>query len=334
MNTTPFAEMVMHVRALQLSAMLHGAAEIGLADRIGDRPRPVGELAAETGANADMLLRLCRALAAFEIFSVDAEGQVGHTPKSRCMRSDATPTLHYAARFWGMPSTWATWGRFEHTLRTGEPAFEQVYGMANFDYLKGAADEAQIFDAFMQHSPDDRHRAVAAAYEFAGTVVDIGGGNGGLLQVILTAYPEARGVLYDQPHVVAGAGDVLGPLADRCTVVGGSFFAGAPAGGDIYTMSQIIHDWNDARCLEILGHCRRAMQPDARLLIIERLIEDAPGATQPAILLGDLQMAVLFPGARERTSAEMGRLFAASGFGPHRIIRTSSPFSIIETRPA
>ena len=333
MNTTPFAEMSIHIRALQITQMLHAAAWIELADRIGDTPRPVSELAAETGSDADMLLRLCRALAAFEIFSLDANNRLAHTAKSQYLRSDAQPTLHYAARYWGGPANWGAWGAFRHTLRTGEPAFELVYGMPNFDYLQSQPEQAAIFDAFMQHSPDDRHRAVANAYAFSGTVVDIGGGNGGLLQVILGKYPETRGVLQDQPAVVAGAPAVLGPLADRCTIVGRSFFEGAPAGGDIYTMSQIIHDWNDARCLEILGHCRAAMGPDARLLVIERLIEEEPGATQPAILLGDLHMGVLFPGARERTAAEMQALFDKSGFGPLQVTRTASPFSIIETRP-
>jgi hypothetical protein len=332
--TTPFAEMGLHIRALQLSQMLHVAAELGLADRIGDAPRPVAELAGECGAHPRMLPRLIRALAAFDIFTIDVDGHVAHTPKSRCLRRDATPTVHYAARYWGLPNTWATWGQFEHTVRTGEPAFEHVYGMPNFDYLAAHPDESQVFDEFMQHSPDDRHRAVANAYPFEGTVVDIGGGSGGLLQAVLGKHPKARGILYDQPKVVAGAGAVLGALSERCTIVGGSFFEGAPEGGDIYTMSQIIHDWNDARCLQILGHCRRAMRPEARLLIIERLVEEPPEPTQPAILLGDLHMGVLFPGAQERTAGEIGQLLTTSGFGPYRVIRTTSPFAIIETRPA
>jgi len=334
MTMTPFAEMGLHIRALQLSQMLHVVAELGLADRIGGVPRPATELAQECGAHAGMLARLIRALAAFDIFSIDAEGRVGHTAKSLYLRSDATPTVHYAARYWGLPSTWATWGRFEHTVRTGEPAFEAIHGMASFDYLAVHPEESEIFDAFMQHSPDDRHRAVANAYRFEGIVVDIGGGNGGLLQAVLGTHPGTRGVLYDQPKVVAGASAVLGSLAERCTIVGGSFFEGAPEGGDIYTMSQIIHDWNDERCLAILSHCRRAMRPDARLLIIERLIEEPPSATQPAILLGDLHMGILFPGAQERTAGEIGQLLTASGFGPYRVIRTASPFAILEARPA
>ncbi len=334
MNTTPFAEMTIYIRSFQLTQMLHAAADISLADRIASGPRPINELAVETGTNPDMLLRLCRALAGFGIFSLDAGDRLGHTPKSEYLRSDSIPTLHYAARYWGGPISWTTWGEFEHTLKTGEPAFEKIFGMPNFDYFKTVPEQAAIFDAFMQHSPDDRHRAVANAYVFAGKVVDVGGGNGGLLQAVLGKYPDTRGVLFDHPDVVAGAPAVLGPLAERCEMVGGSFFEFVPAGGDIYTMSQIMHDWSDARCRDILGHCRRAMAPDARLLIIERLIEDEPGTTPPAILLGDLHMAVLFPGARERTVAEFGRLFADTGFGPPQVTRTASPFAIIETRPA
>lgn len=123
MASEPFAEVALQLRGFQISQMLHIAAELRLADRVGDLSRTVAELAVESGANLDMLLRLCRAPAAFGIFSVDDDSRVSQTPQSSCLRSDATPTLHYAARYWGLPSNWATWGNLHRTIMTGEPSF-------------------------------------------------------------------------------------------------------------------------------------------------------------------------------------------------------------------
>jgi SAM-dependent methyltransferase len=335
MVDSAYADVALYVRAFQISRVLHVAAELGLADRIGDDPRPVTELAAESGAHPEKLLSLCRALASFGIFTVDSEGRVGHTPRSRYLRSDARPTLHYAARFFGTPGNWGAWGNLEHAVMTGESAFEPLFGMPNFEYLRTHPEEATRFDAFMQHSPDDRHAAVAAAYDFsaAGVVVDVGGGTGGLLRAILEAYPAVRGVLFDRENVVADAAGVLGPQAKRCNVVAGDFFTSAlPAEGDVYTMSQILHDWSDERCLAILRNLRTAMKPGARLLVVERVLDGA-GAAEPMNYLTDMQMMVLFPGAKERTLAEFAHLFRQSGFSGPRVVPTRSAFNIIETGP-
>ncbi len=327
------AEVALLVRGFQISQLLTVAAELGIADRIGDQARPAAELAAESGAHPEKLVRLLRALAAFGVFSVDRDDNVSHSPRSRVLRSDSQPTLHYAARFWGMPSTWTTWGNLLETVKTGEPAFEVVYGMHNFEYLKQTPTDAAIFDDFMRHSPDDRHAAVAAAYDFtkAGVVVDVGGGTGGLLRAILDAHTGVTGVLFDQEAVVAGARQVLGPQAERCQVVAGNFFERVPHGGDVYTMAQILHDWSDKRCLTILVNCRAAMRPGARLLVIERVLEDEPGSGNPLNYLSDMQMMALFPGAKERRASEFAELFRAAGFGPPRVIPTRSVFSVVET---
>jgi hypothetical protein len=336
MTSEPFAEVALFIRGFQISQMLHVAAKLGLADLIGDASRPVADLAAASGANPDMLLRMCRALAALGIFSVDEINRVSQTPRSACLRSDAVPTLRYAARHWGMPGTWATWGNLQHTIMTGEPAFEKTFGMPFFEYLKANPEQSEFFDEFMRHSPDDRHAAVAAAYDFsgAGTVVDVGGGSGGLLRAILDAHTCVRGILADQPGVVAGAAEVLGAQAGRCDMAPCDFFASVPDGGDIYAMSQVLHDWNDESCLKILAKCRLAMKPGARLLVIERVLEGPSGRSEPMNFLADMLMMALFPGAKERTVEEFGELFRQSGFREPKIILTRSVFSIVETSPA
>jgi O-methyltransferase domain len=317
-----FAAMGLLIRSFQVSRMLEVAASLELADRIDDKPRQIRELAGECSADAAMLLRLCRALAAFGIFTVDPEGQIGHSENSRWLRKDSKPTLHHAVRYWMMPSTWAVWGNLEHAIRTGEPPLEAIYGMPYFDYLKTQPGEARLFDNFMQNSPDDRHAAVVEAYDFseARLVVDVGGGNGALLAAILEANPRTRGVLLDQVSVLSSANLILGTLAERCIIHPGSFFDSLPTGGDVYTLSQILHDWNDERCRDILANCRAAMDKEGRLLVIERVLDTAPGQSNPMNFLSDMTMMLLFPGARERTPAEFAQLFRDVGFSEPRVI--------------
>jgi hypothetical protein len=188
----------------------------------------------------------------------------------------------------------------------------------------------------MQNSPDDRHNAVAEAYDFASAhlVVDVGGGNGALLATILAKNPSVRGVLFDQPNVVVGAETVLSDVADRCAIDAGSFFDWVTEGGDIYTLSQILHDWDDAHCLQILRNIRGAMHPNSRLLIIERVLSENPDEYLALNFLSDIQMLVLFPGAKERTTREYGALLAEAGFAEPSPIMTRSPFYIIEAKPA
>lgn len=122
-----------------------------------------------------------------------------------------------------------------------------------------------------------------------------------------------RGVLFDQPHVVAGASQVLesAGVAEHCTVEGGSFFDSVPAGHDAYVMKHVLHDWDDAPAIAILRTCRQAIPSGGRLLVIEHTI-DPPNAG-PAGKFSDLNMLVS-PGGQERTREEDARLFEAAGF--------------------
>jgi hypothetical protein len=330
-----FLAMTLFVRGFKIAKMLTVAAELGLADRVAAGPKPIEELAHECGADPAMLLRLCRALAAFQIFAVDAKGLLSHTPRSELLRRDAKPTLHHAARFWTTRGNWAAWEHLLETVQTGKSAFETHFKMPVFEYLRQHSDEARLFDAFMQHSPDDRHAAVVGAYDFSAVklVVDVGGGNGALIAAILGATHETRGLLFDREDVVAAASAALRAYPARYTIATGDFFAHVPEGGDIYTLSQILHDWSDERCRLILKNCRAATGRGAKLLVIERILDDAPGRTNPVNYLSDMEMMVLCEGAKERTVAEFAQLFEETGFAPPKLIETRSPFAILETQP-
>jgi hypothetical protein len=140
-------------------------------------------------------------------------------------------------------------------------------------------------------------------------------------------------VLYDLPHVIRDAPALLEArgVAARVTLEPGSFFERVPAGGDAYLMSHIIHDWSEAQCLTILGHCRKAMGPDGRLLIVETVLPEGNVPHQGK--LQDLVMLV-FPGGQERTEAEYATLLGKAGFRLNRVVPTSSVVSIVEGVPA
>src|SRR6185437_8331356 len=158
---------------------------------------------------------------------------------------------------------------------------------------------------------------------------------GELLAAILTAHRELRGVLFDRPHVVGDATHVLGQVADRCAIEGGSFFERVPGNGDTYLLKHILHDWDDARAGAILRCCRRSMPEHARLLVIERTLPDvaAPEAGVEGFLT-DLEMLVMTSGGRERTEAELRSLLTSAGFEVLRILPTASPLFVFEARPA
>ena len=221
-----------------------------------------------------------------------------------------------------------------HSVRTGENAFRHLHGRSNFEYRTEHAEEQAIFDRAMSASSRRSSAAVLSAFDFSPfhRVVDVGGGEGALLADILLAHPRIRGVLFDQPHVVARAGPVLeaAGVRDRCDLAGGSFFEAVPGGGDAYLLKYILHDWDDAASTTILKACRRAMESQARLLVLEMLI--APLNEGADAKFNDLKMLVE-PGGQERTPEEFKALFAAAGFRVTRVVPTGMRISVIEGAP-
>jgi len=176
---------------------------------------------------------------------------------------------------------------------------------------------------------------VVAAYDFSPfrTIVDVGGSHGLLVSAILRTHPTMHGILFDMPHAMEGARQNLAAqgLSQRCEVVAGDFFEAVPAGGDVYILKSIIHDWDDAHSTVILRNCYRAV-PNAKLLLVERIIPAhvEPSATHQALHQSDINMLV---GGRERTEAEFQALFRDAGFRLTAVIPTTSLYSIIEGVP-
>jgi hypothetical protein len=305
------------------------AAELGVADHIDADPRPVEALAAATGTHADTLYRVLRLLAAHGVFSEHDARAFSHTDMSRTLRSDHPTKARAAVRMFGMDGMWRAFGALRASLAAGAPAWDAAMGEPVFDWLSHEPEAAGLFNDAMIGIHGGEPPAVAASYPFAGTVIDVGGGSGNMIVNVLRQHPEARGMVFDMPHVVAEAKARLEAegLTARARVEPGSFFDGVPAGGDLYILSHIIHDWDEARCVRILEHCCKAKAPGGKVLLVEMVVTP-PNVAHPAKMLDIVMLAV--PGGRERTPDEYGALLAKAGLRLTRIIPTPSPVSIIE----
>ena len=322
------------IRGFQVSRMLRLVADLAVADKLPDYvARNVEDLASECGVQSAPLLRVLRALAAFDVFHVTLDGQVSHSPRSRLLRSDAPTSLRTAARFWAAPGSWRAWGELDAALTGGIP-HQVAWKTSRFDYLRQHPDEARVFDAFMAGMRDDRHEAIAAAYDFsgAGMIVDVGGGNGETLRRILHRSPRARGLVLDRVDVIEAI-PAEARLGGRIEAQGGDFLRDVPSGADLYLLVRVLHDWPDEDCVRILKNCRSAMPNQARLLIVEQLLDADPQRGRPKTYLLDMQMMAMFGSARERSGEEFEGLLSASGFSTVRVIPTQSVVSIIEAAP-
>ncbi len=317
-----------------ISKAIHVAAELGIADLVRDGPKTSEELATRCGADPQALYRLLRALASVGLFAGEDGRRFGLTPLAELLRSDVPGSMRGLARMYGSEQ-YEAWGGLLDSVRSGEPAFDAVFGTSYFDYLAGSPEAAGIFNEAMTGWTSQLAEAVVAAYQFdgSGAVVDVGGGHGLLLATILRAHPTSSGVLFDLPHVAASAEPLLrdAGVADRCSTVGGDFFESVPEGGAFYILAQILHDWDDERSRVILGNCRRAMLDDGKVLVVEQIL---PPANEPSLAKWlDLHMLVLL-GGRERTEAEYAALLGDAGFELTRVVPTASGAGILEGVPA
>ena len=309
--------------------LVHLAATLKLADHLADGRRSAAELAPLTGTHPPTLHRVLRTMASLGFFTEDAEHRFSLQPLGAVLKS-GTPS-HATALMLGGEVFSRSLDNFLYSAQTGRTGFEHAFGAPLFDWLGAHPAEATLFAQTMVGFHGMEPPAVAAAYDFSAfqTVADIGGSTGNMLASILSRYPQPRGILYDLPHVVAEAAPVLQArgVADRVRIEGGSFFDGVPAGADAYVLSHIIHDWNEAQCLTILGHCRRAMARDGRLLLVEMVLPE--GDTPHPGKLTDMVMLTV-PGGEERTPSQYETLLDKAGFRMTRVVPTASLVSVVE----
>jgi hypothetical protein len=314
-----------------ISQIVYVAAKLRLADHLAKGPHTAEELAGPTQTHAPSLYRLMRALSNLGILSEDAGHRFTSTPLGDALKTGAPGAARPSVLT--LASSWMNRSMSEllYSVQTGKSGTEHAYGMNPFDWLGQHSEEAAMFSQTMIGFHGAEPAAVSDAYDFSKmpVIVDVGGATGNLVTTILEKFPGSRGVLFDLPHVVKDASELIAArkLTNRMTIECGSFFETIPTGGDAYLLSHIIHDWSEEKCLTILANCRRAMVSGSRLLIIEMVLP-RDNTPHPGKML-DIMMLV-GPGGRERTEPEYAELLNKAGFRLTRVVPTQSAVSVVE----
>lgn len=313
-STVLVESMARLINSHRITGVLCAAARLGLADLIGSTAISVAELASVTGCQPDALYRLLRALASLGVFEETGERVFRNTDASFLLSRDAEPSLYGLACMTSRMHLFA-WPQLLHSLQTGNPAFDKVFGTGIFDYMGEHPRASEAFDQAMAGYTEVVAQAVLDAYDFAPFehVIDIGGGAGAFLKKVLARHPNVRGSIYDLSHVVTRS---LKSIRDtvwegRLGGIAGNFLESAPPGGDLYVIKIVLCDWQDDDVKRILTNVRKVISKGKRLLIVDAILP--PGNTPSFAKLSDINMMVI-TGGKERTEEDFRQLLAATGF--------------------
>ena len=322
------------ITSQRITAVIHVAARLGVADGLAGGTKSTSQLAQETGAHERSLGRLLRALVTLGICKLVGKDQFeltamgGHLPPTRAL------ALIIHSGYWALNEVELMprlWGSLFDTVRAGKNPTS-----ASLKFFKNMTPElAKIFDQAMAEITGIVIPEVLAGYDFSGItrMIDVGGGCGQLLSAILKAYPLMRGAVFDLPRCAEAAKKQLADahVSDRSEFIGGSFFEAVPDGADALVLKSVIHDWGDEQSCKILDNCRRVLPISGRLLLVERLIPEIPEANPDhcSIALSDLNMLALGGSACERTEGEFRELLDKSRFRMTRV-KPAGRYNVIE----
>jgi len=328
----PYEVLFQMVIGKWISQALGTIVEIGVPNQLAKGARRCRDIARQAAVSEDGLYRLLRALASVGVFAESADRRFRLTGMGQLLRSDHPESLAGYARFTAHGITWRPWGQLSYSVKTGMPAFDHVFNTSIFEHLSRNPEVAAVFDEAMTSISAMEARATSDAYDFkrVETLMDVAGGHGLLLASVLRRHKTMRGVLFDLPHVAAGAAATFTRLGitGRVRVESGDFFKELPSGADAIIMKHIVHDWDDDSATRILQACHQALGTRGKVLIVDPVV---PPSNRPHYgKLLDLEMLVLTPRGRERTKAEFAKLLRGAGFRLSRVITTKGPLSIVE----
>jgi hypothetical protein len=313
--------------------LIYAAVRLGVPDALADAPMPVAKLADALECDPDTLARLVRALIVLRLVEPAPDDQVALADLARPLCTGHPRSMRSSVLLLGDPAVWQAWGSFAPAVRAGVGAFDLAHGRPLFDHLADDPVLSAVFNSAMGDGTELLGPAVARAHDFtgAGTVVDIGGGNGALLAAILAAAPGNRGILFD---TAAGSAEAFQRAGPSVSVESGDFFTAVPA-GDVLLLKGILHDWDDRRCRQLLRNCRASIAPDGRLLVLEPVLPERIDPVAAAgVVLSDIAMLV-YTGGRERSRVDYERLLADAGFVLVDVTRplAGSPMRILVAVP-
>jgi hypothetical protein len=326
--------MLQIISGFWISRAVYVIGKLGIPDLLQTGPKTAAELASATNTHAPSLFRILRALVSVGVLNSSDGERFAQTPLSETLVTDAPGSLRWFAISELGQEHYPAWGNVMHSVKTGEIAFDDFFGVDIWKYFQQNPEDAAVFNNSMSNITAAANEAITSLYDFSqfGTLVDVGGGHGGLITSILKQNPELKGVLFDAPEVIEGARPKIeaAGLANRLETVAGNFFQSVPAGGDAYIMKWIIHDWDDEKSNTILRNCRSQMPANGKLILVDSVV---PETNEPHFSkFIDLNMLVM-TGGKERTEKEFAQLLADAGFKLLRVIPTDLPTSIIEAEP-
>jgi C-methyltransferase len=323
-------ELLGHMSRLYvLSRSIHAMAELGVANLIGDAPADAAVVARAAGVSEEYLPRCLRFLAAYGVFEETSPNWFRATALSNLMRDDHPRSMRAVLR---MVSTewWDAAGRLPEVVRDGRSGIELAHGRTFFEMLKEGPDLQRRFSDGMSSISRMDDETLAGAYDYsgAGVVVDLAGGEGNFLKEVLRKNPQPRGVLFDQPQVLAES-----RLLDdykregRVKLAPGNLFEVLPAPADIYVIKGTLHDFADGPAVAILRNCASVMRPSDRLLIIEQVVP-TDNVPHPNKTMDMVMMFLL--GGKQRSLEEWSELLVKAGLQRRRVIPTQTPYTILE----
>ncbi|MCF1594562.1 acetylserotonin O-methyltransferase [Streptomyces muensis] len=323
---------------------LRATVRLRVVEHIGDTPRTAADVAAEAGTEEQPMSRLLRALTSLGLLNEHTPGTYSVTGTGTLLHRHHPASLTSFVRVFTEPAVVRAWEHLDDSIRTGRPAFDTVFGTDFFTHLGQSPELSGQFNAAMSQAVSETAAALPHAYDFGRftSVTDVGGGDATLLAGVLAAHPHLTGVLFDTAEGLAQAPATLERhgLKERCSLVAGDFFTSVPEGSDLYLMKSVLHDWTDDQAVTILGHCRDALPPDGRLLIVEPLLPEAADTHTGASLtdgaityLSDLNMLVNL-GGRERTRKDFEDLCRRAGLTltSSTPLADAEPFWLLEAR--
>ncbi|KAL2324733.1 hypothetical protein Fmac_023791 [Flemingia macrophylla] len=195
--------------------------------------------------------------------------------------------------------------------------FQKLHGVATYQYMEKDSKMNLIFNKSMAHmcaTQINKILEIYTGFEGISTLVEVGGGNGQNLKMIISKYPLIRGINFDLPHVIENA-----PSLQGIEHVGGDMFARVPH-GDAIILKAVCHNWSDEKCLNFLSNCHKALSPNGKVVVVEFILSEEPEQTEESQLVSTLDnLMFITVGGRERTQKQYENLCKLSGFSNFQV---------------
>ncbi|MCB1116510.1 MAG: hypothetical protein KDK71_08575 [Chlamydiia bacterium] len=309
-----------------ISRGIYVAAKLDIPDLLDSGPKSIEELAAHTSSDTDSLYRLMHMLAGHSIFHESDHRIFTNTHESSLLTKNHPDSLHSLCLFYGEDIHQA-WDALLPSIQQGIPAFQLTFNQPVFSYFKNNPLRAALFQNAMKEKSQAVIKSTLSAFDFTpySKIYDIGGGQGQFLKALLKSHPHTAATLFELPEVI----HKLPIEGQNIALYSGDFFAEVPQDGDLYILKSVLHDWDDARAVQILQNCHKAMNENSRLLIIEVVLQD--GAQSLYANSMDLLMLAI-TGGKERTLSSFKDMLHKSNLTLEKVHPTTTEFSIIEVK--